>query len=212
MAKKIVISFTAQPVTSGAGFSYNIKANGINIPYNSGVIDCTLNFRPIGTTQTLTDIPVGANLAETLTITLAHLRAFYVNSVIDYNIVGNTIEVLINADVVVLVSTSINANIIITQSEVEPSFLNLKYFLIYGDYRLDIMQKNYLGFSTEIFGAISINKGSVETILEPIRGTGINLSLEANSALTFDEFGLADELTYKTQLKKGNQIIFNGLP
>ena len=210
MAKKIVISFSAQPVTSGAGFSYNVKSNGISILYNSGAIDCTINYRPIGTTPTLTDIPIGANLAETLTITLAHLRAYYVNSVIDYNIVGNTIDVLINADVVVLVSDSINANIIITQTEVEPSFLNLKYFVIYGDYRLDIMQKNYLGFATEIFGAISINKGSVETILEPIRGTGISLSLEANSVLTFDELGLADELTYKTQLKKANVIIFNG--
>jgi len=210
MAKKIIISFSAQPITTGVGWSYNIKANGINIPYNSGVIDCEINFRPTGTTQTVNIVAVGANLAETLTITLAHLRAFYVNSAIDYNIVGNTIEVLINADVDIVVSATINANIIITQSEVEPNFLNLKYFLIYGDYRLNILQKNYLGFSTEIFGAITINKGSVETILEPIRGTGISLSLEANSALTFDEFGLADEFTYKTELSKNNQIIFKG--
>jgi hypothetical protein len=75
---------------------------------------------------------------------------------------------------------------------------------------LDIYQKNYLGFATEIFAAISINKGSVSTILEPIRGTGLSVALEANSALTFDEFSLSDEFTYKTQLRKSGQVIFNG--
>jgi len=210
MAKKIIISFSGQPVTNGAGWSYSVKSNGIPIPYNSGVIDCTINFRPTGTTPTVNIVAVGANLAETLIITLAHLRTYYINDAITYSINGNTIEVLINAEVDIIVSPSINANINITFSEVEPNFINLKYFLIYGDYRLDIQQKNYLGFATEIFGAISINKGSVSTILEPIRGTGINLSLEANSVITFDEFGLADELTYKTELTKNGDIVFKG--
>jgi len=210
MAKKIIISFSDQPITSGVGFSYSVKSNGIRIPYNSGVIDCEINFRPTGTTPNINTVAVGANLSETLVKTLQHLRTYFVNDVITYSIEDNTIEVLINAEVDIVVSSSINANIDITFSEVEPDFMNLKYFLIYGDYRLDIQQKNYLGFSTEIFGSVSINKGSVETILEPIRGTGINLSLEANSAITFDEFGLADELTYKTELTKNGQIIFKG--
>jgi hypothetical protein len=87
---------------------------------------------------------------------------------------------------------------------------NLKYFLLYEDYNLEIFQKNYLGYSYEIFGSFSINKGSVETILEPIRGSGLSLELEANSLLNFDEFSIADESTYSVELRKNGQIIFNG--
>jgi len=75
-----------------------------------------------------------------------------------------------------------------------------KYYIIFDDYRLSITLKNYLGATTEIFGNITLTKGDVDTILEPIRGTGLNLSLEANSALTFDEFVLAEEQTYYVHL------------
>jgi len=85
-----------------------------------------------------------------------------------------------------------------------------KYYIIFDDYRLSITLKNYLGASTEIFGNITLNKGDVDTILEPIRGSGLNLSLEANSTITFDEFALADEQSYYVQLKKGNDVIYNG--
>jgi hypothetical protein len=85
-----------------------------------------------------------------------------------------------------------------------------KYFIIFGDYRLSITLKNYLGLATEIYGNITLTKGDVDTILEPIRGTGLNLSLEANQNLTFDEFVLAPEQSYYVQLKKGSNIIYNG--
>lgn len=85
-----------------------------------------------------------------------------------------------------------------------------KYYIIFGDYRLSITLKNYNGFSTEIFGNITLTKGDVDTILEPIRGTGLNLSLEANQSLTFDEFALSDEQSYYVQLTKNGSIIYNG--
>lgn len=85
-----------------------------------------------------------------------------------------------------------------------------KYYIIFDDYRLSITLKNYLGLATEIFGNITLSKGDVDTILEPIRGTGLNLSLEANSAITFDEFALADEQSYYVQLTKSGNIIYNG--
>jgi len=85
-----------------------------------------------------------------------------------------------------------------------------KYFIIFGDYFLSIKQKDYLGQSTEIHGAIELTKGDVDTVLEPIRGTGLNLALEANPNITFDEFALADEKTYSVQLSKSNNVIFNG--
>lgn len=85
-----------------------------------------------------------------------------------------------------------------------------KYFIIFGDYFLSISQKDYNGFTTEIFGTFEIVKGDVDTILEPIRGTGLNLALEANQSVTFDEFALSDEKTYSVVLKEGSNVIFNG--
>jgi len=85
-----------------------------------------------------------------------------------------------------------------------------KYYIIFDVYRLSITLKNYLGASTEIFGNITLNKGDVDTILEPIRGSGLNLALEANQSLTFDEFALADEQSYYVQLTKSGNIFYNG--
>jgi len=85
-----------------------------------------------------------------------------------------------------------------------------KYFIIFEDYYLSITQKNYLGLSTEILGNIVLTKGSVDSILEPIRGSGLNLALEANPVLTFDEFALADEQTYYVTLLKNNETVLKG--
>jgi hypothetical protein len=118
--------------------------------------------------------------------------------------------VLINADADVSVSGLLNTQIEIDVTEVEPSTINLIYYLIWDDYILNIYKENYLGFSTEIFGSFTLKKSPVDTILEPIRGTGLNLSLESNSVVNFDEFLLSDEFTYKTELLKNNGVIFKG--
>jgi len=87
-----------------------------------------------------------------------------------------------------------------------------KYFIQndYTGYLVQIFEVGFAGVSTEIFGKVSFDKGNVENILDTIRGTGLNLQLEANPLLTFEEFSEADEKTYTVTVKKGNQIIFNG--
>lgn len=85
-----------------------------------------------------------------------------------------------------------------------------KYFLIFGSYYLSIRLKNYQGATTEIFGSVALKKNGVDSILEPIRGTGLNIALEANSALTFEEFSLADEQSYYVDLKENGVIIYTG--
>lgn len=210
MAKKVIINFLDIPDTSQSGWDYVVEVNSIKLTYNSGADRCLIDFLPNGTTSTnINEIEVGLTLADTLTRVLAHLRANFVNSAITYEIADNTIEIIINA-VAVFSSTNYNDNIDILQFDIDIVTAGLKYFIYFEDYYLSIRQKNYNGISTEIHGGITINKGEVNTILEPIRGTGLSLSLEANSALTFDEFGLADESTYLVQLKKGSQIVFNG--
>jgi len=87
-----------------------------------------------------------------------------------------------------------------------------KYF-IQNDttgYLVQIFDANFSGVSTEIFGKLSFDKGSVNNILDTIRGTGINLRLEANPLLTFDEFSEADEKTYTVKVTNSTGTVFNG--
>lgn len=211
MAKKIIIAFNAQPTTLTVGWEYSISVNGFLITYSNTLTASTVLYMPYG--YTITDpieLAIGADLNETINKTLSYLQTYFVNGYISYSRVNNTIEVRIEADAVINMSEIVNPSLELTTEDIEPDSLNLKYYLIYGDYRLNIYKKNYLGTSSEIRGSMVLTKGSVDTILETIRGSGLNLSLEAKSGLTFDEFILEDEFTYKTELLKSNQIIFNG--
>ena len=211
MAKKINIQFSGQPVTTGTGFIYTIQVNGFDIYYSNGSNVCQINFIPNGDTPVNTyDIPIGTTLDETLLITLNFLRENYINDLISYSLVTGGIEVLISADAIINIDSDLNDNITITTSEVEPDVNNLIYYLIFDDYVLNIYKSNWLGGSTQIYGSFTLKKSTVDTILTPIRGTGLNLSLEANQGITFDEFLLNKEFTYKTELIKSGQTIFKG--
>lgn len=87
-----------------------------------------------------------------------------------------------------------------------------KYFLINETtgFSVFIYEKGYNGTSTEIFGKVSFDKGSVKDILEPIRGTGLSLQLQADSNLTYDEFSEADEKTYTVAVTKNGSVFFQG--
>lgn len=87
-----------------------------------------------------------------------------------------------------------------------------KYFIQndYTGYLVQIFENGFEGVSTEIFGKVSIDKGNVDNILDTIRGTALNLQLEANPSLTFDEFSEADEKKYTVKVTKNNQTVFNG--
>lgn len=211
MAKKIIIDFSAQPITTGQGFLYSIQVDGFDIYYSNGYNECKVNFIPNGDTPVdFYEVPIGASLDETLQITLSFLRENYINDLISYSLVNNTIEVLIQADAIITIDVDVNDSITITTEDVEPFGSNLKYYLYFDDYTLNIYKSNFQGTASEIFGTFTLKKSSVDTILTPIRGTALELSLEANQTLTFDEFLLEDEFTYKTELLKGSQTIFEG--
>ena len=211
MAKKIIIDFSAQPIIDVVGYSYTITVDSFLIYYGNGETELKVDFIANGATPTeFYEVPIGTSLDETLQILLSFLRENYINELVSYNIVNSTIEVLIQADAIVTIGIDLNENITITTEDVEPFGTNLKYYLYFDDYTLNIYKNNYQGTSSEIYGTFTLKKSSVDTILTPIRGTGLELSLEANQTLTFDEFLLEDEFTYKTELLKGSQIIFEG--
>jgi hypothetical protein len=211
MAKKIILAYSAQPLTDNTGFNFSIEVSGFDIYFSNGETECNIEYIPFGDTPaTINELAIGVDLGETLQITLSYLREVFINSLVTYNIVNDTIEVFINADATVTVNGDTNDNITLTTTDVEPSGVNLIYYLYFDNYVLNIYKENYNGSSTEIYGSFALKKSSVETILTPIRGTGLELSLEANQSITFDEFILNDEFTYKTELLKSGQIIFEG--
>jgi len=211
MAKKIIIDFSAQPIIDVVGFSYDITVNDLVLYYTNGLNGVRIDFIANGDTPDEDyQLAIGISLDETLQILLSYLRENYINDLISYSLVNNTIEVLIQADAVVTIGEDLNENITITTQDVEPSGSNLKYYLYFDDYILNIYKNNFQGTASEIFGTFTLKKSSVDTILSPIRGTALELSLEANQTLTFDEFLLEDEFTYKTELLKSSQIIFEG--
>ena len=87
-----------------------------------------------------------------------------------------------------------------------------KYFIQnnYTGYLVQIFEVGFTGISTEIFGKVSFDKGNVDNILDTIRGTGLNLQLEANPLLTFEEFSDADEKTYTVKVTNSTGTVFNG--
>jgi hypothetical protein len=211
MAKKIIIDFSAQPITTGFGFGYTIQVDSFLIYYSNGLNGVRIDFIPNGATPDEDyQLAIGTSLDETLQILLSYLRENYINDLVSYSLVNNTIEVLIQADAVVTIEEDLNANITITTEDVEPFGSNLKYYLYFDDYTLNIYKNNFQGTASEVYGTFTLKKSNVDTILTPIRGTALELSLEANQTLTFDEFLLEDEFTYKTELLKGTQIIFEG--
>lgn len=210
MAKKINIAFSAQPVTGVEGFNYSIQVSGFDIIYSSGADECKINFIPNGDTPAeVFELPIGLTLDDTLQATLSFLRENYINDLISYSLNENTIEVLIEADAVVTIN-DVNDNIDITTEDIEPSGSNLIYYLLFDDYTLNIYKNNYQGNATRIYGSFSIKKSSVDSILTPIRGTGLQLYLEANKSITFADFALAKEFTYKTELLNLTDIVFKG--
>ena len=209
MAKKIIIDFSAQPLTNNTGFNYTITVNGFDIVYNSGEVECNIEYIPrLDIPANVNELGIGLTLEDTIQITLDYLRTVFISDIVFYSIVDNTIEVLVNADAVVTVNGTPNDNITLDIQDVEPSDINLIYFMLFDDYRLNIYKENYNGGSSEIFGNITITKSAVENVLDPIRGTGLQLSLEANPQLTFDEFALSDEFTFKTELLKDGFVIY----
>jgi hypothetical protein len=211
MAKKIIIDFSAQPITTGIGFGYTIQVDDFLIYYSNGLNGVRVDFIPNGATPDEDyQLAIGTTLDETLQILLSYLRENYINDLVSYSLVETAIEVLIQADAVVTIEEDLNANITITTEDVEPFGSNLKYYLYFDDYTLNIYKNNFQGTASEIYGTFTLKKSSVDTILTPIRGTALDLSLEATQTLTFDEFLLEDEFTYKTELLKGTQIIFEG--
>ena len=170
MANKIIIQFTENP-DAGLGFTYYSMLFGYKIPYANSLTDVLITYLPFENTETLfTDIAIEATLSQTIDKTIQRLKDNFINDKVSYTRISNTIEIFINVDCETNL-TETNPSLIAYVEEVPVIFPDLKYYIKWDDYFLSIRQKNYQGFSTEIFGNVVLKKGSVQEILDPIRGT-----------------------------------------
>ena len=215
MAKKIIISFDELPVIGNA-FSYSITINGVKLIYNSGVDKVQTYFK-----SQLTDpvppqsIQLKGSLNECVAQAAYVLKTYFVNSNVVYKVYGTTIEVLINLDNALIEFIEATGVGITVTTENIVTTTKLKYFLEYkniaGDlYKCQIYQNNYTGRALQIFGTVGIEKGSAKDHLEPIRGTGLSLQLEANKDVTLEDLYTEDEQEFTVKLYVNNKIYFVG--
>ena len=217
MAKKIIISFFDQPLTEPA-FSYQIEIKGYPFFYNNGQDLAQVNYVPNGSPLvTESDVERGTNLNETINNTISYLSLKYQHLILSYSRVGDTIEVYINSsDYVNVIYNSYISSINITV--VQPSNSDnkgLKYYFQYineanDEYECRIFKKEYTGDSIEIYGKAIIEKASIKNHLDPIRGTGISLELEAGLNLNFEDLYTENERDFTVKLYKNGVVVFRG--
>lgn len=215
MGKKIIISFSAQP-TIGEAFDYAIETNGYPIFYPNGEDNVAFDYEAMGGTDP-TKVQLGPFLDYTIDYTLAFLNANYSTPYIFYTRVDDTIEVSIVTDApTTVVINSENPNIDIETEDVSNiTTLNLKYFFKYtnivkDEYVCEIYKKNYTGDAQEIHGTAIIEKATVTNHLDPIRGGGLSLKLEANKDLTLEDLYSESEQEYSVKLSKKGKVLFRG--
>lgn len=221
----IVFGFFNSPV-EGDRIAVRAIINSIPIVYNNGesIIDFefTLNDSEV-ISNPLHRVKIGTNNSETRN----NLQLFLENNgyqsgsvPITLNSDSNTIESLTmhfnTSETIGFVDDFVNPNVSVTFFDYDiPNTLNLKYFLIYtnkaGDlYRCDILQKAFSENPKEINGRITLTKGEVKDHLDVIRGSGVNLKLEADQGLTFEDLYAGTENDFRVRVFRNEKIIFEG--
>ena len=91
----------------------------------------------------------------------------------------------------------------------------LKYYFEFTDvetiiHRVEIFNTEFVGNSTEINGSCSLEYSETKDTLEPVKGSGLQIDLDANSDLTFYDLYSEEERTFSVVYKRDNVTLFNG--
>jgi len=216
MGKKILITFDENPAV-GIGFNYKIDINGVSLVYPNGFTEVIVDYQVFGGGDP-SKVEVSGATQATIANTLAFLVDNYSTAGISYAIVDNTvIEASIDIDAFITVYLSaINPAISIDSEDISlVTTINLKYFFQYKNivndtYLCEIFKKNYIGGAQEIHGTAIIEKASVNNHLDPIRGGGISLKLEASKDVTLEDLYSESEQDLSVKLYRNSKLIFQG--
>ena len=91
----------------------------------------------------------------------------------------------------------------------------LKYYFEFTDvkeilHRCEISSDDFNGTATEINGSLKFNSGGVSNSLEPIRGCGLIMSLDASTTLDFSDLYSQNEFAFKVTYKRNGVFLFDG--
>ena len=91
----------------------------------------------------------------------------------------------------------------------------LKYWFEFTDvktivHRVEISDATFVGNSTQIYGSCSLEYSETKDTLEPFRGSGLQIDLEADSSLTFYDLYSEEERTFSVIYTRAAEILFNG--
>ena len=91
----------------------------------------------------------------------------------------------------------------------------LKYWFEFTDvktivHRVEISDATFVGDSTQIYGSCSLEYSETKDTLEPVRGSGLQIDLEADSSLTFYDLYSEEERTFSVVYTRATEILFNG--
>jgi len=91
----------------------------------------------------------------------------------------------------------------------------LKYWFEFTDvktilHRVEISDATFTGDSTQIYGSCSLEYSETKDTLEPVRGSGLQIDLEADSDLTFYDLYSEEERTFSVVYTRANETLFNG--
>jgi len=75
---------------------------------------------------------------------------------------------------------------------------------------VSIYDDSFGGAVTNIEGYVSLKSGSIDNVDALFKGTGLQLNLQANTALTFSEFFTSDERTFRVVYTLNGDILFTG--
>ena len=77
-------------------------------------------------------------------------------------------------------------------------------------HRVEILNDDYTGEPVQLYGYCSLVKSSTKDTLEPIRGGGLKIRLEAGLDLTLEDLYSENERTFKVTYTRGEQLEFIG--
>ena len=77
-------------------------------------------------------------------------------------------------------------------------------------HRVEILNDDYVGEPVQLYGYCSLVKSSTKDTLEPIRGGGLKIKLEAGLDLTLEDLHSENERTFKVTYTRGEQLEFIG--
>tara|TARA_R110000823_G_scaffold50204_1_gene126048 strand:- start:1479 stop:3320 length:1842 start_codon:yes stop_codon:yes gene_type:complete len=91
----------------------------------------------------------------------------------------------------------------------------LKYYFEFTDvqsilHRVEILDATFTGNSTQIFGSCSLEYSETDDTLEAVRGSGLQIDLDANSNLTFYDLYSEEERTFSVVYVRDSTTLFNG--